>query len=125
MKPFNLKEHLEHPDWKVVTREGEPVRILCTDLDDDDYPVAAATKNWHVDKYTTGGLFNAGRETKYDLFFASEKHEGWVIISKLPFTDTFEIFPEIFATKEEAVRVWEDNPGIKCSIIKIEWEVEQ
>ena len=125
MKPFNLKEHLEHPDWKVVTREGEPVRILCTDLDDDDYPVAAATKNWHVDKYTADGLFQAGKETKYDLFFASEKHEGWVIISKLPFTDTFEIFPEIFATKEEAVRVWEDNPRIKCSIIKIEWEVEQ
>ena len=125
MKSFNLKEHLEHPEWKVVTREGKPVRILCTDLDDDDYPVAAATKNWHVDKYTTGGLFNAGGETKYDLFFASEKHEGWVIISKLPFTDSFEISPEIFATKEEAVRVWEDNPGIKCSIIKIEWEVEQ
>ena len=124
MKPFSIKEHLEHPDWKVVTREGEPVRILCTDLDDNDYPVAAATKNWHVDKYTADGLFLAGNETKYDLFF-NETREGWVIISKLPFTDSFEIFPEIFATKEEAVRVWEDNPGIKCSIIKIEWEVEQ
>ena len=125
MKSFNLKEHLEHPEWKVVTGEGEPVRILCTDLDDNDYPVAAATKNRHVDKYTADGLFQPGKETKYDLFFASEKHEGWVIISKLPFTDSFEISPEIFATKEEAVRVWEDNPGIKCSIIKIEWEVEQ
>ena len=124
MKPFNIKEHLEHPEWKVVTREGEPVRILCTDLDDNDYPVAAATKNWHVDKYTTDGLFQAETETKYDLFF-NETREGWVIISKLPFTDSFEIFPEIFATKEEAVHVWEDNPGIKCSIIKIEWEVEQ
>ena len=124
MKSFNLKEHLEHPDWEVVTREGEPVRILCTDLDDNDYPVAAATKNRHVDKYTADGLFQAGKETKYDLFF-NETREGWVIISKLPFTDSFEIFPEIFATKEEAVRVWEDNPGIKCSIIKIEWEVEQ
>ena len=125
MKPFSIKEHLEHPDWKVVTREGRPVRILCTDLDDNNYPVAAAIKNRHVDKYTAEGLFHAGRETKYDLFFAPEKHEGWVIISKLPFTDSFEIFPEIFATKEEAVRVWEDNPGIQCSIIKIEWEVEQ
>ena len=124
MKPFSIKEHLEHPEWKVVTREGKPVRILCTDLDDNDYPVAAATKNWHVDKYTADGLFQAGKETKYDLFF-NETREGWVIISKLPFTDSFEIFPEIFATKEEAVRVWEDNPGIKCSIIKIEWEVEQ
>ena len=125
MKPFNLKEYLEHPEWKVVTREGKPVRILCTDLDDNDYPVAAVVGNFHVDKYTAEGIFHAGEETKYDLFFASEKHEGWVIISKLPFTDSFEIFPEIFATKEEAVRVWEDNPGIKCSIIKIEWEVEQ
>lgn len=125
MKPFSIKEHLEHPEWKVVTREGKPVRILCTDLDDNDYPVAAVVGNFHVDKYTADGLFQAGKETKYDLFFASEKHEGWVIISKLPFTDSFEIFPEIFATKEEAVRVWEDNPGIKCSIIKIEWEVEQ
>ena len=125
MKPFNIKEHLEHPEWKVVTREERPVRILCTDLDDNDYPVAAVVGNFHVDKYTAEGLFQAGKETKYDLFFASEKHEGWVIISKLPFTDSFEIFPEIFATKEEAVRVWEDNPGIKCSIIKIEWEVAQ
>ena len=125
MKPFSIKEHLEHPEWKVVTREGKPVQILRTDLDDNDYPVAAVVGNFHVDKYTADGLFQAGKETKYDLFFASEKHEGWVIISKLPFTDSFEIFPEIFATKEEAVRVWEDNPGIKCSIIKIEWEVEQ
>ena len=124
MKSFNLKEHLEHPEWKVVTREGKPVRILCTDLDDNDYPVAAVVGNSHVDKYTADGLFQAGKETKYDLFF-NETREGWVIISKLPFTDSFEIFPEIFATKEEAVRVWEDNPGIKCSIIKIEWEVEQ
>ena len=125
MKPFSIKEHLEHPEWKVVTREGKPVQILRTDLDDNDYPVAAVVGNFHVDKYTAEGIFHAGEETKYDLFFAPEKHEGWVIISKLPFTDSFEIFPEIFATKEEAVRVWEDNPGIKCSIIKIEWEVEQ
>ena len=101
------------------------MQILRTDLDDNDYPVAAVVGNFHVDKYTAEGLFQAGKKTDYDLFFAPEKHEGWVIISKLPFTDSFEIFPEIFATKEEAVRVWEDSPRIKCSIIKIEWEVEQ
>ena len=122
MKPFNLKEYLEHPDWKVVTREGEPVRILCTDLDDNDYPVAAATRNRHVDRYTADGLFQAGQVNKYDLFFANEMREGWVIIVKRPFTDSFEPWPEIYATKEAAVRVWEANPGIKCSIVKIEWE---
>ena len=84
MKPFSIKEHLEHPEWKVVTREGKPVQILRTDLDDNDYPVAAVVGNFHVDKYTAEGLFQAGKKTDYDLFFAPEKHEGWVIISKLP-----------------------------------------
>lgn len=123
MKPFSIKEHLEHPDWKVVTREGKPVRILCTDLDDDNYPVAAATKNRHVDRYTADGLFQAGEETKYDLFFAPKKYKGWVIIFKRPLlADSFEIWPEIYADREKAERVCEANPGIECSIVKIEWE---
>ena len=31
MKQFNLKEYLENPKEEVVTREGNPVRIICTD----------------------------------------------------------------------------------------------
>lgn len=126
MKPFSIKEHLNHPEWKVVTREGEPVRILCTDLDDNEYPVAAATKNRHVDRYTADGLFRADRETKYDLFFASKKHEGWAIIYKRPLTGSFEILPGIYADREKAERIREVNlVGAKCSVIKIEWEEEQ
>ena len=122
MKPFSIKEYLEHPDREVVTREGEPVRILCTDLDDNDYPVAAVIKNRHVDKYMADGLFQFGQVNKYDLFFANERREGWAIAHKQPFEDSFELWPEIYATKEAAVRVWKANPGIKCSIIKIKWE---
>ena len=125
MKPFSIKEHLEHPDWKVVTREGEPVRILCTDLDDDDYPVAAATKNRHVDRYTADGLFQLREKTKYDLFFGREKREGWALIVKETALRASHLFPEIYATKEAAERVWEANPGIECSIVKIEWEEQQ
>ena len=80
MKPFSLKEHLEHPDWKVVTREGRPVRIVYTELDDSVYPVVAVINNWHAQKFTAGGLSHAGKKMKYDLFFASERHEGWVNI---------------------------------------------
>ena len=113
MKPFSIKEHLEHPEWKVVTREGKPVRILCTDLDDNDYPVAAVVGNFHVDKYTAEGLFHAGRETKYGLFFAPEKHEGWI-----------NIYPDssiggIYTSEEEA----RNAASPSCiSTIKIEWE---
>ena len=125
MKPFNLKEYLEHPDREVVTREGRPVRILCTDLDDNDYPVAAAIRNWHVDRFTADGLFQAGQVNKYDLFFAREKREGWALIFKETAFRASHLSPEIYATKEAAVRVWEANPGIECSIVRIEWEEEQ
>lgn len=125
MKPFSIKEYLENPNREVVTREGKPVRILCTDLDDNDYPVAAATKNRHVDRYTADGLFQAGKKTKYDLFFGKEKREGWALIYKETALRASHLSPEIYATKEAAERVWEANPGIECSIVKIQWEEEQ
>ena len=120
MKPFNLKEHLEHPDWKVVTREGEPVRILCTDLDDDDYPVAAATRNRHVDRYTAGGLFQAGGETKYDLFFDFKTIEVWTLFVKC--AGNFVLGSIFYDTIEEARRVQESDPDRYGPIVKVEWE---
>lgn len=120
MKPFNLKEHLEHPDWKVVTREGEPVRILCTDLDDDDYPVAAATKNRHVDRYTADGLFQFAKETKYDLFFYSKKIEAWTLLVK--YVDHYALNSILYGTIEEARRVQESDPSRYGAIVKLEWE---
>ena len=118
MKPFSIKEHLEHPDWKVVTREGEPVRILCTDLDDNDYPVAAATKNYHVDKYTAGGLFHAVNETKNDLFFAPKKHEGWI-----------NVYHNTVYNKAFGSRIYDSYKEAKShannatlATVKIEWE---
>ena len=119
MKSFNLKEHLEHPDWEVVTREGRPVRILCTDLDNNDYPVAAVVGNFHVDKFTAEGLFHAGRETKYDLFFASEKHEGWVNIIRDMVHNEVYCGNMIYASKEEAERI-ANNATLATA--KIEWE---
>ena len=125
MKPFNIKEYLENPNREVVTREGKPVRILCTDLDDNDYPVAAAVRNFHVDKFTADGLFQLRKKTKYDLFFGREKREGWALIYKETALRASHLSPEIYATKEAAERVWEANPGIECSIVKIEWEEQQ
>lgn len=51
MKPFNLKEYLENPYRKVVTRDGRTVRIICTNgklfsprVDGTIYPVVALVK---------------------------------------------------------------------------------
>ena len=121
MKPFSIKEHLEHPDWKVVTREGEPVRILCTDLNDNNYPVVAVINKWHVDKFTADGIFQAGEETKYDLFFATKKREGWVNIYKGANDNSCVGDSRIFESEEDAEKegkAWKTYIGAT----KIEWE---
>ena len=120
MKPFNIKEHLEHPDWKVVTREGEPVRILYTELNDSDYPVVAVISNWYPQKYTAGGLFQASKETKYDLFFAPERqqHEGWVNITRSG-ADYEAFCGKIYASQLEAGI---DADDCTLATVKIKWE---
>ena len=121
MKPFNLKEHLEHPDWKVVTREGRPVRIVYTELDDSVYPVVAVINNWHAQKFTAGGLFHAGKKMKYDLFFASERHEGWVNVFKGASGNTCVGDSRIFKSEEDAKKAaltWKTYIGTS----KVEWE---
>ena len=125
MKPFSIKEHLEHPDWKVVTRDGKPVRILCTDLADDNYPVVAIINKWHVDKFTADGIFQAGEETKYDLFFVLNKYKGWVNLFENP--NPYETCKPIIAghslyeTKDEAEKIGNLSDGYVVTA-KIEWE---
>ena len=120
MKPFNLKEHLEHPDWKVVTREGRHARIVCTDLDDRDYPVVAVISNWHPQKFRADGLFQAGQVNKYDLFFAPERqqHEGWVNVTR-SVADNEAFCGEIYASQLEAT-INADNRTL--ATVKIKWE---
>ena len=124
MKPFSIKEYLEHPDWKVVTRDGAPVRILCTDLNDNNYPVVAVINKWHVDKFTADGIFQAGEETKYDLFFATKKREGWVNVFKGANGNSCVGDSRIFKSEEDAEKegkTWKTYIGTT----KIQWEEEQ
>ena len=123
MKPFSIKEHIEHPDWEVVTREGKPVRILCTDLADDNYPVVAIINKWHVDKFTADGIFQAGEESKYDLFFYFKKIEVWTLFVKC--AGNFVLGPIFYDTIEEARRVQESDPDRYGPIVKVEWEEVQ
>ena len=121
MKPFNLAEYLKNPSRKVVTRSGDVVKIHCIYCDDSDYPIIARVEgtSFSTTPFTKDGKFIKCRDTKYDLFFASEKHEGWINIYKNP---SGYVFPShIFKTKEEAEETGKECSGyIKTS--KIEWE---
>ena len=121
LKPFNLEEYLANPTKKVVTRSGKDVRILCTDAK-GDFPIIALideltdnciyhsvyTKEGHVKPYDI--------PTRYDLFFASEKREGWINILK---NDT--MFPDIYETQDLAKEYGMHRPDY-IDTIKIEWE---
>ena len=121
MKAFSLEEYLKNPSKKVVTRGNRTVkRILCTDAR-GDYPIVALVDCGSYDNsfsYTKDGGFYASGETSVnDLFFATEKHEGWGVIC-----GSF-LAGEIFTAKEEAEEfVKRAQSKDFVAIAKIEWE---
>ena len=84
MKQFNLEEYLSNPNRKIVTREGRNARIICTNKKDSDFPIVALVKNEYAEGercmcYTKEGKFYTDSDlSNADLFFAPEKHEGYV-----------------------------------------------
>lgn len=123
MKQFNLEEYLKNPSRKVVTRNGRKVtRILCTDAR-GQYPIVALVKaldndNESAFSYTKDGHFDPEEEHIYDLFFAPEKHEGWVRVYRdVVYNEAY--CGRIYASKEEAE--CHSNNSI-LAIVKIEWE---
>lgn len=121
MKQFNLPEYLANPSRQVVTRDGRKVRIICTDFDNPDFPVVGEIKGhkWPL-SFATNGTSIKGRQLCSDLFFAPEKHEGWIIINKWPDgeRDTNGI---IYDTELDIPNI--TPVGVKrIATIKIEWE---
>ena len=118
MKAFSLEEYLKNPKRKVVTKDGRNVRIVCTDVKSELYPVLALVDNWGEEicnSYTKEGRFLPNNETHRDLFFAPEKHEGWVNVYR-DFDDM--MCGSVFATEEDA----KCNAKTAIATVKIEWE---
>lgn len=122
MKPFNLKEYLDNPSRKVVTRDGRPVRIICTDANCDNPIVALVTafdNSEVIYSYTKDGLISSCGECNLDLSLAPKKKECFVNI----FKETDDIFcsGNIYDTKEEAEFYRGDNPKYVATT-KITWD---
>ena len=124
MKPFNLKEYLANPSMKVVTRIGKKVRIICTDMENSNYPIIALVKNGIREEplcYTKDGEFRLNNPHDCDLFFSPEKYEGWVNLLKDLNGDNFVGSPIIYETKEKAEKDGKESNNY-VSTAKIEWE---
>ena len=121
MERFNLDEYIKNPSNRVVTRDGKSVRIRCTDRKDAVYPIVAlidSNGKEEILSYTKNGYFYYdGRKDVNDLFFAPEKHEGWVNVYKDG--DRFYSSMDILKTKDKA-------EALSCrsciATVKIEWE---
>ena len=125
MKPFSLDEYLKNPSKKLVTKGGKTVkRILCTDAR-GDYPIVALVKVYdgtsdRAIMYTKEGVYINGQTNGYDLFFASERHEGWINVY-LGSEDNILSGGCIYNSKEEAEKVGNECSGY-ITTSKIEWE---
>ena len=120
MKRFSLEEYLKNPNRKIVTRDGKKVRIICTDFNNPDFPVIGEVEGYiWPSSFTKSGLFIKGyEEHPNDLFFAPEKHEGWVNIYE--YGRGKYITSEIVYTKKEDAIMGKNKSYL--TTIKIEWE---
>lgn len=126
MKSFSLEEYLKNPSRKVVTRDGRKVtRILCTDAN-GPYPIIALVENYNHYEYpyslTKEGKDSPGITHSNDLFFITEKHEGWLPIYK---TISGDIIPGTNIDKSEKDAIDRSAPyqfATLIKVIKIEWE---
>ena len=124
MKQFNLEEYLANPR-KVITRDGRNARIICTDAK-NNYPIVALIEMPNGRErqpcgYKEDGTYIIGeRLSCYDLFFAPEKHEGWLNIYRSE--SGFYLRGTPYKTKEEAEEVAKANYKNFCTTVKIEWE---
>ncbi len=123
MKQFNLEEYLKNPSRKVVTKEGRNVRIICTDRADSIFPIVALIESkWgeSTTVHTKDGKYFLNDASDCDLFFAPEKHEGWINVYLDAENNGYAGYC-IYKSKEEA-----ENFGKTCHnyirTIKIEWE---
>ena len=121
MKPFSLEEYLKNPNRKIVTRDGRNI----TNIRINYYcikPIIAEIEDLgHSYSFFADGTASIeGDDACNDLFFVTEKHEGWINLYKNEDGISW-ISPNYFTSKKEAE---EEGKTRTCSVttIKIEWE---
>ena len=125
MKQFSLEEFKKNPERKVVTRDGRPVRIVCTDAVGKS-PIVGLIKfddKEVVEQFTEDGKwFNNGVNYDRDLFFDTEKKEGYINLyrSKL-FSGMFQTSVHVLS-KDVAEREAAEYPDGFIATAKVTWE---
>lgn len=126
MKQFNLEEYLAHPERKVVTRDGKPVRIVCTDRKElrgriiTESSVSFVLQEKQCITYYADDTALHNTDSNLDLFFAPNKNEGWVNIYKD--FDSRILGKYIYRSEADAVSVSQEEGKDYIATVKITWE---
>lgn len=125
MKQFNLEEYFKNPRRKVITRDGKDVRIVYTNMIGTSYPILVvcrvdATHDCYY-SYTINGKHSPNEDSHLDLFFAPEKHEGWI---NLAIDSSGEIFVATNHphTDEKTAKLAVSDKSNVVATCKITWE---
>lgn len=122
MKQFNLEEYLANPSRRVVTRDGREVKIHCTNHYLTNQCVIAEIKDiglsFSFNQY--GQQYGNTEDSPLNLFFLSEKKEGYVNILKVD-NCCYLGNSTIFNSKEEAEEAGKSYLNY-ATTAKIEWE---
>lgn len=127
MEQFSLQEYLKNPSRKVVTGDGRKVKILCTNRK-SLYPIVALVENHDSDNesvcsYREDGLYSMfSQSEENNLFFAPEKHVGWINIRRSDSNRYYIGQTKLYNSKEEADEVAKINDSTFIKTLRIEWE---
>ena len=118
MKQFNLDEYLKNPTRKVITRDGKPVKIHCTNYTKNQFIIAEIEGTNLSETFDKDGKWLSLVYSEKDLFFAPEKHEGWINLYKSG--NGWSLGASIWQT-EAGAKKWAGTTDSTITI-KIEWE---
>ena len=121
MKQFSLEEHLKNPNRKVVTRDGRNVKIYCTDYIGFGPIIAKVEGNNFSQMFYSDGRASRYEESRYDLFFVPEKHEGWINLYRGRDIEITSFGPKLYTSREEAEKEGKTN-SYYVATAKMEWE---
>ena len=118
MKQFNLNEYLKSPNKKVITRDGKPVKILCTNLVSDKPVVAQIDGTGYSLSYPKDGKCSACQNSIDDLFFAPTKYTDYINLYR---DESVYFLGAVYTSEEYAKNIAKGNDQY-ITTIKVEWE---
>ena len=126
MRPFDLKIYTSNPNLEIITREGNPAKIIYTNRKGYNVkPVVALITIPNgtevIKTYWENGIETQGyTDNQNDLFFKPVKRIGWINIYNTS-NSSYNISSNIYTDKESAEK-WANKDNSYIGAIQIEFE---